>query len=556
MINSTQPLDDHYPIVVVGGGSVGLSLAAELGWRELSCLVVEERDDLNDHPRANAVANRTMEYYRRWGIDQAITDSGIPPNLPAEYLWVTSLHGREIHRVSLPPFDELVASRRSGGYANDEHSWSPYLKTIAGQNEVERVILDYIGTRDSVDFRFGERLLEFEDEGPRVRCRIENAHNGEVRSVTTDYLVACDGGRSSIRRELNIDYTGEADLASFISIYFRAPEMIKRHAFGHGNIFFPLHRAYRGFLLTWDEDCTYTYHLILDEGQQWQDIDPVAAINAVLGCDSEAEIISVQPWTAHALVAKSYFHGRAVLAGDAAHLFSPTGGFGMNTGVSDVIDIAWKLQALLEGWGGPRLLPSYEQERRPVGVRNTREAADCFHRLYAVMQNGDELDADDAAADVVREALKADIKDQEKLVASSGTLLGYRYASSDIVIEDGTPEPPDDARQYVPTARPGHRAPHAWLENGDALYDRFGQGFTLLSFGASSEEAGSFARYADSIGLPLEIVGIEAPEVAAIYESELVLIRPDLMVAWRKLDQAYDAEVVLDRARGVASSAG
>ena len=139
---TNEPFPSHCPIVIAGGGSVGLSLAAELGWRGIRCLVVEERNELNNHPRANAVANRTMEYYRRWGIDQAITDAGIPPTLPAEYLWVTSLAGREIHRISLPPFDELVAQRKRSGYANDEHNWSPYLKTITGQDEVERVLFE------------------------------------------------------------------------------------------------------------------------------------------------------------------------------------------------------------------------------------------------------------------------------------------------------------------------------------------------------------------------------------------------------------------------------
>ena len=149
MIGTDEVVKPSYPVVVVGGGSVGLSLAAELGWRGIECLVLEERPGLNDHPRANAVANRTMEYYRRWGVDHAITHAGIPPDLPGEYLWVTTLHGREIHRVSLPPFDELLLTRQTGGYTEAEHNWSPYLKTITGQNEVEQVILDYIAEQPS-----------------------------------------------------------------------------------------------------------------------------------------------------------------------------------------------------------------------------------------------------------------------------------------------------------------------------------------------------------------------------------------------------------------------
>lgn len=555
MLNQTIPLDAHYPIVVVGAGSVGLSLAGELGWRGIPCLTVEQSDGLNPHPRANAVANRTMEYYRRWGIDQAITDAGIPPSLPAEYLWVSSLHGEEIHRVSLPPFNKLMPTRDISTYANNEHNWSPYLKTITGQNEVEETLLDYVRSLTTVDCRFSYRLVDFEDTGDLVRCNIEDIRSGETHTVTTDYLVGCDGGRSIVRKKLDIQYHGTPGLASFVSIFFRAPEMINHHDFGHGNIFFPLRREYRGFLLTWDHDRTYTYHLILDEGTHWQDINAKEAISKLVNAEFDIDVISTQPWTAHALVAEDYVTGRVILAGDAAHLFSPTGGFGMNTGVSDAIDIAWKLQALLEGWAGDRLLGSYHRERHPIGERNTREAADCFHRLFEVMQHGPELDEQSAAGNEVRCRLAADIKDQEKLIASSGTLLGYRYEGSDIIVPDGTTEPPDDPRRYVPVARPGHRAPHVWLENAVPLYDRFGQYFTLLQLGDVTEESAAFAACAKSIDLPLEIVVLNDTNVREIYASDLVLIRPDLMVAWRSTPGDFPLSVtsirkILDCVRG------
>ena len=544
-------LRDSYSVVVAGGGSVGLSLAAELGWRGIDCVVLEQRDGLNQHPRANAVANRTMEYYRRWGIDDAITNAGIPPSLPAEYLWVTSLHGREIHRVSLPPFDELLLTRQTGGYAEAEHNWSPYLKTITGQDEVENVLLDFVRAQPPVDFRFGYELVDFVDDGDKVTCRIKQLDSGEIHVVDAAFLVGCDGGRSTVRRQLDIGYEGTANLASFVSVYFRAPEMIDRHPFGHGNIFFPLHRDYRGFLLTWDDDKTYTYHLILDEGQEWTDIDPVEAITDCVGSDDFAiEIDGVQPWVAHALVATRYREGRCLLAGDAAHLFSPTGGFGMNTGVSDAVELAWRLQAELEGWAGEQLLASYDRERRPVGHRNTNEAAECFHHLFRVMQNGDELDAEGPESDRLRAELQADIKGQEKLIASSGTLLGYRYEGSPIIVPDGTPEPPDDQRRYVPVARPGHRAPHCWLADGDALYDRLGADFTLLCIGADAPEVTELVAAAERAHLPLEVVAVDEAIVSEVYEARLVLIRPDLMVAWRADDLPADPAGLIDVVRG------
>lgn len=396
-------------------------------------------------------------------------------------------------------------------------------------------------------------MRTFEEAADSVTCRIAGPDDVE-EEVFCSYLIACDGGRSSVRGRLGIELSGRPDLSKFVSIYFRAPEFTRAHDFGHANIFFPLHRDHRGFLLNWDGGITFTYHVILEDDQSWEDVDPTAAIHGVLGRPTPVEILSIQPWTAHALVADRYRQGRVFLAGDAVHLFSPTGGFGMNTGVSDVIDLAWKIEACLDGWAGPRLLDSYEAERRPIGFRNTLEAADCFDRLYAVMREGDVIDEESAEGEATRERLRKMILEQEKLIVSSGTLLGYRYENSDIIVPDGTEEPPDDARQYVPVARPGHRAPHMWLADDTSILDHFAKGFTLLVLGADDDslapEIENFSDAAHRIGLPLTVVTIPAPAAAALYGAKLALIRPDLMVAWRGMGSPIDAPRILDTVRG------
>ena len=521
------------PILISGGSSVGLSLAAELGWRGIKCLVVEQSATPNPHPRANAVANRTMEYYRRWGIDQLITDAGVPPDHLADYYWLSSLHGKELHRISLPPFEKIKEVNDKSGKLKEEHNWSPYLKTITGQNEVEKVLLEYVNSLDPVEFGFNWKLVQFDQDETGVTSKIKNTSTGEIETYQSEYLVACDGGRSSIREKLDVNLTGRANLAKFVSIYFKAPEFMKCHKFGPANIFFPLHRDYAGFILNWDGGTTFTYHLKLKMGQSWSKVDAIASIEAVLGTSTQITIISTQPWTAHALVADTYNDGRIFLAGDAAHLFSPTGGFGMNTGVSDVIDLAWKLQAMIEGWGGNNLLKSYTEERRPIGIRNTQEAANCFDSLNDVMQFGDELDDEGPEGAALRNKLGVELKDQEKLIASSGTLLGYRYEGSSIVIPDDTPPPKDNPRVYIPTARPGHRAPHIWLEEGVSLLDKFGRGFTLLDFGKTNTDFTPIEEAAERIKLPFEVLKIDHRLSAILYERRFVMIRPDLMVAWR-----------------------
>ena len=541
---------DKYSVIIVGAGSVGLSLAAELGWRGINCIIIEQSSNLNSHPRANAVANRTMEYYRRWGIDKDITNAGIPPDHPADYYWVSSLHGVELHKISLPPFKKIKEVNNPGGYVKEEHTWSPYLKTITGQNEVEKVVLEYINKLPSVEIKFNSRLVDFCQDLEGVTCKIENIKTGKIYNIQSQYLVACDGGKSIVREKLNIGLSGRADMAKFVSIYFKAPDFMNCHKFGTANIYFPLHKDYAGFLLNWDGGTTFTYHLMLKEGEIWSDVDAKNAIESVLGRSTDIEIISAQPWTAHALVADKYVSNRIILAGDAAHLFTPTGGFGMNTGVSDAIDIAWKVQAMLEGWGGKNLIQSYFHERHSIGVRNTKEAADCFDQLYSVMQYGDILDEESEEGNTLRKKLSINLKEQDKLIASSGTLLGYRYNNSPIIISDGSEETLDNPRKYIPTARPGHRAPHLWLEEGVSIYDKFGKNFTLLVFVKNDPNIDNFLKEAKKINFPVKLLELEDEDSRNLYKSKYVLVRPDLMIAWRSNSMPLKPLDVLDTIRG------
>jgi 2-polyprenyl-6-methoxyphenol hydroxylase-like FAD-dependent oxidoreductase len=541
------------PILIAGGGSTGLSLAAELGWRGIPALMVEPATAVNPHPRANAVANRTMEYLRRWGIADSLIGAGVPADYPAAYFWVSSLHGREIHRLVLPGAAELERMR-SQGAADPRHElhWSPYLKTIVGQHEVESVLRRFVSDQSAIQTRYGWSLEKFEERNDRVVSIVREQSSGEQHEVHSRWLVGCDGGRSRVREQLGIELEGRGGLASFVSIFFDAPQFMACHPFGPANIYFPLHRNYRGFLLNWNTGTTFTYHLILSPDTDWQSIDPRAAIRSVLGRDTPLTIRSVQPWTAHALTASRYASqgGRVFVAGDAAHLFTPTGGLGMNTGVSDAIDLAWKLSAEIQGWAGPRLLESYDVERRPIGQRNTAEAADNFDRLFAVMQAGDEIDAETPAGDALRRSLQEDLRNQEKLLKSSGVLLGYRYEGSPICMPDGTPAPPDDPRVYTPTARPGHRAPHAWLSDGRSFLDALGPWFSLICFDGVNQVTLGIEEAARSCGVPLHRVVVNDAAIRALYgDVSHALIRPDMMVAWRG-NHVEDPQALIDRVRG------
>ena len=519
----------HFPIVICGAGTVGLMLAAELAFRNQKVLLIEKSPYLNDHPRANAVANRSMEYFRRLGIAKKIQDAGIPPDSPADYYWISHFKGKLIHKLSLPASKKMANDKTDIENFPEEFTWSPYLKTITGQNELEKIILNHLYHSNNVAIKFEHELINFNEDNNKINLEIRNEN--EILNYSTNYLMACDGGKSLIREKLKIPLKGRANISNFISIYFRSEKFMELHDFGPANIYFPLKNDMAGFILNWDTGKTFTYHLMIDK-----DIDPNAvnvkeALTKVVGSKiDDLEIISVQPWNAHALVANKYQNNNIFLLGDAAHLFTPTGGFGMNTGISDAVDLAWKIEAVTSGWASRDLLKTYEEERRPIGIRNTNEAANCFDELKKVMIYGDEIDGVSKDSIQLRSDLKKELINQNKIISSSGTLLGYRYNSS-AILSDGSDEPKDDPRFYIPSARPGHRAPHYWIKKNETIYDLFGPHFTFVAFSSFLEN--KVKPFFHQLKIPFKIVKINDVDCKVLYKKNFVLVRPDYMISWR-----------------------
>ena len=271
---------------------------------------------------------------------------------------------------------------------------------------------------------------------------------------------------------------------------------------------------------------------------------------------SRSRFSSVLPWVRRELVAETYRERRVFIAGDAAHAMSPTGGFGMNTGIGDAVDLSWKLAAVLQGWGGDGLLDSYTVERQPVGARNVAEASGNLRRMLSVSRHADITD-DTPEGAATRKKVGAEFSElMRREWFTLGIHLGYRYEASPICWPDGTAAPPDEAGTYEQTARPGHRAPHAWLADGRSTLDLFGRGFTLLGFGATGAEAAPLLEAAHARGVPIEFVPLDEPKVATLYGRAFVLVRPDGHVAWRDDRMPEDPLRVIDVVRGAVSGPG
>lgn len=555
-------------MAIVGGGPVGLVLALFLDFHGVDCTIFNAEPESRWHPKGNGQNARTMELYRRLGFSDAVRRLGLPGDHPFDQAYFTRLAAHEIYRFPMPSRDERIAMRAQMPVTDQ----LPEPMFHVNQMYVERYLLERVRKLESIDVRFGWQVDGFTQDESGVRLHARKADGTDEINCAALYAVACDGGNSFIRKSLGIAYEGDVQekdaywAGQFFSIYMRIPELYRK--------FVGQRRAWmywavnpdpntRGVIISLNGADEFMMLIKPRHGHSGVDTAEVADwIKRTIGADIEVEILAYHPWNAgQALVAEHYRAGRIFIAGDAAHLFTPTGGFGLNTGIEDSANLAWKLAAVLQGWGGPLLLDTYEAERKPIGIRNTGASRKYASRMQEAVVP-EEIEHDGAAGEAARAAAtqmayvrynhfnRAEDKD------AVGVQLGGRYDWSPVIIGDG--EPPEDVfpetyDEYLPKGLPGGRAPHLWLDGlrgmGSSLFDRFGRGFTLLRFNAAADTA-AFERAAAGRGIPLKVLDVTLPEGRELYGRDLALIRPDQYIAWRGDVLPGDVDVLLARVTG------
>ncbi len=521
----------HVPVLIMGGGPVGLTLGIDLAHRGVDALLVEERDGPTQHPKATLLGARSMELFRRWGLDEAVYDACIQQEDGYFILFTDRLAGYELSRFASPPAAKIRARDPATIARSRELQWSPYGKTQIGQQALEPVLLAHARGLPRLTMRHGVRLTSFADEGSMVQATLST---GEV--VTADYLVACDGGSSMARRQMGVGFIGRGRMRGNVSFYFRSPDFLAAHGKGLANLYFCFNPESFGVFTAIDGAALWSYQHYWADAARTDLDDATAILHRAVGKPFDFELLGTMHWHHHQSVATRWRDGRVFLAGDAAHLFVPTGGVGMNTGIGDAADLAWKLEAALAGWGGETLLDSYEAERKPVAWRNSVISANNSDRIDAVMAEAS-ADISRPEGEAARGKLRGRLRWMAKQFNSAGTHLGYRYADSPIIAADGTPEPPDDMGQLTPSTWPGMRAPHTWLADGRSMLDLFGPGFCVLGEAPTLMDA-LRARGASCTTHPIP------PEAAALYESPILLVRPDGHVAWRGHAPPADPEAL------------
>jgi len=543
-------------VIIAGGGPAGLMLANELGRRNIATLLLCDRPSTTSFPAANATQARSMEHYRRLGFADAVRAVGMPPDYPTDVAYFTRIAKHELARFQLPAAGQArdLVKTLSGSWSAAE------LPHRGSQLYVERVLRAEAEKLPSVTLRFGWRVERFADDGDGVTVDATCLADNKTQRFTADYLVGSDGARSTIRKQLGYSFRGEAGVVRdymggrMLSIWFRAPDLYKSIPFPRAWQYWAVNRTQRGLLVAIDGREEFVFMFQLPAGIDEAAITAAWACQALdqsLGVHCPLTMIGRLPWTAGlALVAEKFQRGRVFLAGDAVHLFTPTGGLGYNTAIEDAVNLGWKLAAVLQGWGGAHLLDSYERERQPVAERNTG-----YSRYYANsignFTPAPEIEGEGATGEAARREagiyLNRHAREEFNI---PGITFGARYDGSPIIVGDGSAPPPDRANEYVPSAVPGGRAPHTWLAGGRSLYDTLGFEFTLLRLGPDAPDTRAFVSAAAARDMPLTVVERPELELRDLYAASLALIRPDQIVAWRGERVPEDVDKLLAQVTG------
>lgn len=551
----THPTPDPR-VIIVGAGPVGLTLAVDLGRRGVPVLVVEQKDAPANLPKMERSNARSMEIFRRLGIADRVRGVGLPADVPMDVYVTTRLVDEPILHLAYP------SPREAAERSRETHDGTLPLESqqLVSQYSLEPLLRTVAEEQPTVTVRYSCGLTSFEQDDGGVTVRL-TGDDGE-QTVRADYLVGCDGGTSTVRKDLGIRLEGKGALATLRQVFFRSRDLIdKVPVAGRARHFYFADgdaRMIGTAMVVQSDQRHFTFHSGLPE-----DADFVSAIAARIGVPVDIEVLAVTSWTLRLLVADRYRDKRVLLAGDAAHLVIPQGGLGMNTGVGDATDLAWKLAGTLAGWGGPGLLDSYETDRRQVAVRNIAASE------YAALGTAEWRKAStDEVADDTPEGAR--IRDQVARLADvhqrkghemTGVELGYRYVGSPVIAYDADRDV-DDGFEYTyrPRSEPGFRLPHTWRADGTALHDQLGTGYSLLRLRATAADTAKLEQALRETGAPLTVLEVHETEAREVYGSDLVLLRPDLHVAWSgdtaPTDAAHLADIVTGRVHGHDSLVG
>jgi 2-polyprenyl-6-methoxyphenol hydroxylase-like FAD-dependent oxidoreductase len=514
-------------VLIIGAGPVGLTLAYDLGRRGIRTTIIEQKKEPAFLPKMERCNARTMEMFRRLGIVHDVRRAGLREDVPMDVFVILSLDRPPLLRL---PYPSVAQAKLDARATNDGTApCEPY--HLISQYTLEPLLKRCVESQKTITMKWGYEFIGLDQDAEGVNVHIRNT-DGSSQTLRSLYVVGCDGGASPVRHTLDIKLRGEGNLLALHQALFRCDELFDKIPIGNGPTrgrHYHVADDKATFLIMQDSTKHWTLHATLDN-----DEDMKHQFEKIIGVPVKYEMLSCNPWRQNLLLADKYWDRRVFLAGDAVHLVIPTGGLGMNSGCGDAIDLAWKLEAVIKGWGGPHLLPSYEWERRQIGDRNigaSRYASQGRRKWRSMWKPN--IEDNTAEGQQTREVLSmiADIE-QRKTNEMIGAELGYRYVDSPIIMDiPGGPE--HLFREYIPNTWPGSRLPNVWLADGTPIQDRIPEGYTILRLGHSKVDVSGLAKAFTSFGAPIHLLDIPDRVAREVYGYDLILVRPDLHIVWR-----------------------
>lgn len=550
-----MPTDTSTPVLIVGAGPVGLTLACDLAWRGIDVLVVEKRARGEPpDPKCNHVAARTLEVFRRLGVIEKVRNAGLPEDYPHAAAYRTTFAGIELSRVHIP----CRRDRFTDMTGADSHWPTPELPHRINQLFLEPILFEHVAAAPRVKV-FNRTVVEsFEQNDDGVIAIARDLETGEIRRISSRYLIGCDGGRSTIRRALGIQLEGDAVIQRVQATFIRAPDLIHLQKHERSWMTISVNPRRSGNVIAIDgRERWMIFNYLRPNETEFDQIDRDWAIRTILGVgpDFKYEILSNEDWVGRRLLAPRFRDGRVFLAGDSAHIWVPYAGYGMNAGIADAMNLSWLLAAHLNGWAPAAILDAYEAERWPITEQVSRfamaHAEAEIKRRGAVPANIEDPGPEGDRVRAEQGRLSYDINVHQ--YAAGGLNFGAYYDRSPIIAYDGGTHPAYTMSAFTPSTVPGCRVPHIWLDDGRSLYDALGPEYTLLRFD-SSIDPGRLTRAAASRGLPLAVLDAFSRESTSLYEHKLVLARPDQHVAWRGDTLPQDPLALIDRVRGAVAT--